>query len=266
MPATVTLDHPVRPESPSACRFRVTLEATPDIHRANHGILDRALEVILVRRDAPGVRYLPKDDPHAILLPDSELPPDAPPLPPGCETMDPGRFHATLDLGLLDGGASHDGSARYYVFAAFADAWADPRPLLLDDPRGPLPPSQIPLPPPPRDPSLTDVQHTLLRKPGVRVRLHASGGTPRLAGAFRVDPDANTTVTFIAQRLRAVGGVVAAMFSTSPQMLEGALQGEFAVPLASFLSGTAGETIRLLTFVGDELASPLTFAVPDALA
>jgi hypothetical protein len=265
MPATVTVDHPVRPEHPSACRFQVTLHATPDIHRANRGILDRALEVILVRRDAPGVRYLPKDDPRAILLPDSELPPEAPPLPPGCDAMDPGTFHATLDLGLLDGSVSHDGSARYYVFAAFADAWADPRPLFLDDPRGPLPPFQTPLMPPPRDPSATDVQHVFLRKPGVHVRFYPSSGVPRLAGVFRVDPSGPAIVTFVAQRLRPTGGVVTALFATSPQPFEGALQGEFVVPLASFLSGTEGETLRLLTFVGDELAPPLTFTVPDAL-
>ncbi len=181
MAATVTVDHPIRPDTLEECRFHVALAADPAVHRANNGILDRALEVVLVRRDAPGVRYLAKDDPHALMLPDSVMPPDAPPLPPGCESMDPGTFEATLDLALVDGERTHEGSARYYVLASFADAWADPRPLFVDHRRGPLPSPRVPSPPP-RDPSATDVVQAMLMRDGVTARFYPTGGVPRVAG------------------------------------------------------------------------------------
>ncbi len=268
MAATVTVDHPIRPDTLEECRFHVALAADPAVHRANNGILDRALEVVLVRRDAPGVRYLAKDDPHALMLPDSVMPPDAPPLPPGCESMDPGTFEATLDLALVDGERTHEGSARYYVLASFADAWADPRPLFVDHRRGPLPSPRVPSPPP-RDPSATDVVQAMLMRDGVTARFYPTGGVPRVAGAFRVtsarDVDERVAVTLVAQRLRAQGGVVTAVFAVDAQRFDGALHGQFVVPLASFLSGAEGERVRLLVFVGDELASPIFFEVPDAL-
>lgn len=265
MPAAVTVEHPVRPERLEDCRFRVTLQADASVHRANQGILDRALEVVLVRRDAPGALYLAKDDPRAIMLPDSEMPPDAPPLPPGVASMDPGLFEATLDLGLLDAGLRHEGSARYYVFAAFAEAWADPRPLFIEHRRGPLPSPRLPSLPP-RDPSATDVVHALLRKPGVSAKFYPTGGVPRVAGAFRVAPGQSTAVTFVAQRLRPQGGVVTASFQVSAEALDGALHGSFVVPLGIFLASARGERVRLMTFVGDEIAAPAVFVVPDALA
>jgi len=264
MTAAVTVDHPVHPASPAACRFQVALSASPDVHRANQGILDRALEVVLVRRDAPGVVYLAKDDPRAILLPDSEMPPESPPLPPGYTSMDPGRFEATLDLGLTDGGLPHEGSARYYVLAAFADASADPRPLQVDHGRGPLP-WTTPPPLPPLDPATTAVRPALLRQPGLRARYYDTGGVPRIAGAFHVAPDASAAVTVVAQRLRPTGGVIAVTFQADAEIVEGARHGGFVVPLASFLAEAAGESVRVLVFVGDELSAPLEFQVPDAL-
>lgn len=262
MTATVTVDHPVRLERLDDARFHVTLQADPAVHRANNGILDRALEVVLVRRDAPGALFLAKDDPHAILLPDSVMPPDAPPLPPGCDAMDPGLFEAALDLSLQ--GISHEGSARYYVLASFADAWADPRPLFIAHPRGPLPPWRRYPAPPPRDPSATDVVQSLLLRPGVTTRYDPTGGVPRLAGAFHVGAGASAAVTFVAQRLRPTGGVIVASFALEAQPLDAGLYGSFVVPLASFLAEAAGERVRLLTFVGDELAAPITLKVPDA--
>lgn len=269
MVATVTVDHPIRPDAPEACHFHVALSADPSVHRANNGILDRALEVVLVRRDAPGVRYLAKDDPHVLMLADSLMPPDAPPLPPGCEAMDPGTFEATLDLALTDDERTHEGSARYYVLASFADAWADPRPLFIDHHRGPLPSPRVPSPPP-RDPSATDVVQAMLLRDGVSARFYPTGGVPRIAGAFRVTSargvDEPVAVTVVAQRLRASGGVGSALFSVDAQHFDGALHGQFVIPLASFLSAAVGEPVRALVFVGDELASPLFFEVPDALA
>lgn len=265
MASAVTVDHPVRPATPADCRFRVELAAPPTVHRANGGILDRALEVVLVRRDAPGTLYLAKDDPRAILLPDSEMPPESPPLPPGCEAMDPGSFGATLDLGLLDGGLAHDGSARYYVFAAFAESWCDPRPLDVEHPRGPLP-AALPPPLPPLDPNTTEVRPALLRRPGVRARYYATGGVPRIAGAFHLTRPGGAAVTLVAQRLRPTGGVVTAAFAVDARPAHGAHHGGFVVPLASFLAGLAGERVRVITFVGDEVAAPLDFKVPDALA
>jgi hypothetical protein len=210
MVATVTVDHPIRPARPEDCRFQVTLQGSPALRRANGGVLDHALEVVLVRRDAPGLRYLTKDDPRALLAPDRPMPRDRPPLPPGCEAMDPGFFTDTLDLGLTDYGAAHDGAARYYVLASFADTWADPRPLWIDHPDGPLP---SPLPPslPPRDPSATDVVQALLTQPGVTLRYYPTGGVARVAGAFRVAAGGSAALSLVAQHLRPTGGVSASL-------------------------------------------------------
>lgn len=263
MVATVTVDHPIRPARPEDCRFQVTLQGSPALRRANGGVLDHALEVVLVRRDAPGLRYLTKDDPRALLAPDRPMPRDRPPLPPGCETMDAGLFTDTLDLGLLDYGAAHDGAARYYVLASFADAWADPRPLWIDHPDGPLPSRQPPSLPP-RDPSATDVVQALLTQPGVTLRYYPTGGVARVAGAFRVAAAGSAALSLVAQHLRPTGGVSAACFALDALPLDGDLVGTFVVPLSALFPEGGVGPVRLLAFVGDELAAPLVFELPDA--
>ncbi|TXH50089.1 MAG: hypothetical protein E6Q93_24320, partial [Burkholderiaceae bacterium] len=96
--------------------FGVRMEGDAATHQAVNGLLDRALEVVLVRRDAPGVRFLTKTDPGGLFLPDPVAPP---PLPGMSATA---RVIEEREFDLLDHGRRHDGAATYFAFACFADA------------------------------------------------------------------------------------------------------------------------------------------------
>ena len=86
--------------------FGVRMEADAATHQAVNGLLDRALEVVLVRRDAPGVRFLTKTDPGGLFLPDPVAPP---PLPGMSATA---RVIEEREFDLLDHGRRHDGAVR----------------------------------------------------------------------------------------------------------------------------------------------------------
>ena len=88
------------------------------VFHANNGILDRALEIVLVRRDMPGIAFLPKTDPDILLSPEPALD----------RTVTGGTLQQVSEerrIGLLDFGARHDGAASYFVFATFA-RWVSP--------------------------------------------------------------------------------------------------------------------------------------------
>jgi hypothetical protein len=130
-------------------------------------------------------------------------------------------------------------------------------------PDGPLP---SPLPPalPPRDPSATDVVQALLTQPGVTLRYYPTGGVARLAGAFRVAAGGSAALSLVAQHLRPTGGVSAACFALEALPFDGDLVGTFVVPLSALFPEGGVGPVRLLAFVGDELAAPLVFELPDA--
>ena len=78
-PPGVYLKVPQRAPAAGPIPLHVAMVADMPTYYANNGILDNALEVVLVRRDAAGVRLLAKVDPHAIMLEDTPLPPPADP-------------------------------------------------------------------------------------------------------------------------------------------------------------------------------------------
>src|SRR6476646_2908862 len=70
----ISLNCPAEAESSAAIPVEIEMAADARTYWDNNGILDHALTVALVRRDAPGLRFLPKIDPNAIMLPDEPLP------------------------------------------------------------------------------------------------------------------------------------------------------------------------------------------------
>jgi len=104
----------------------------------NDGILDKALTIGLVRCDRPGLLFLDKIDPRALMMPDEPLPG----RPTDSElAADTGIVTEVtyLDVGSLPRG--HQGSADYLVTAAFSTWWGGVRPLRINGPDGTVLPS-----------------------------------------------------------------------------------------------------------------------------
>src|SRR4026207_806078 len=144
----VYLKVPQRAPASGPIPVRVAMVADMPTYYANNGILDNALEGVLVRRDAPGVRFMMKIDPHAIMLADTPLP------APADSRHLQGAVTEERTLDLLGYGAAHPGAAAYHLFAAFSQWVSDSQPLVVEHdvrhpsaPASPLP--DVPLPPPP---------------------------------------------------------------------------------------------------------------------
>lgn len=283
----VTLTVPARAPSHGPIPCAVTMVAEEATYVANRGILDTALEVLLVRRDAPGVRFLAKLDPDALMFPDPPLPPPPPP-PPGIDPADiaPGLYTESRTLDPLDYDGRHPGAATYWALAAFARHHTATFPLAVTDPRGPLGPLPVsPAPVLPAD-AITTI-YPLPGLPGVVARVVLRDGTPRVEGAFLgavpvVTPPVSVSVsmstptptptpmptvpfvTVVALRLEPTGGVSAGSFVLDPLPPGSAPAGRFSIPLASVAPRLAGGVIRVLVFAGDERADPVDVLLPDA--
>jgi hypothetical protein len=108
--------------------IRITMIADMETYYSNRGNLDKVLNVIMVRRDAPGLRFVAKVDPHAMMQPDSPMPPP----PPGTDIAHGGLIKEERVLDVLGYGARHEGNAEYYVLASFARWFTDPQPLVFE--------------------------------------------------------------------------------------------------------------------------------------
>src|SRR5690242_9208371 len=133
-PPGVSLRVPASADSSAPIPLDVTMVANMPVYYANDGILDKSLNVVLVRRDAPGVCFLAKIDPQALMLPDPVLRP--PRVDPA---KDPSVVREKRTLDPLQYGVTHEGAADYHVFATFAHWLTEPEPLTIQHPRNSLP-------------------------------------------------------------------------------------------------------------------------------
>ncbi|MBX3600477.1 MAG: hypothetical protein KF863_07620 [Rubrivivax sp.] len=111
---------------------QVRMRSDMATYYANNGIIDRALQVTLIRRDAAGVGFMAKTDPSALFEPE----------PPLERTDDPslavGEVSETRELRLNDYGLKHEGSAKYFVLPTFAHWTAGVHAMEVSD-TAPLP-------------------------------------------------------------------------------------------------------------------------------
>jgi hypothetical protein len=266
MHAALSLQHPFRAPHDGPVPLRLQLEADPELHRALDGALDQALDIVLVRRDRPGVRFVTTFDPRALDVAIPPMAPDAPPQPtPGA--VSPGVFREDHAFDLHDHGATHPGSAEYYVFAAFATAYTDPRPMRIEHPRRVLPALSFHELPSAEESSDTAVMPP--STPAVMASFRLDGLGPRVVGAFRCRaraahgsvPEAPfVTVVVIHQRPR--GGVSAATFIAPRYLLGSDHIGTFSIPLDAVLPEARPGPCRILVFCADELSAPIDAVLP----
>jgi hypothetical protein len=256
----IRLNCPAEAESSAAIPVEIEMAADARTYWDNNGILDHALTVALVRRDAPGLRFLPKIDPNAIMLPDEPLPGR-----PSEASLDADR-DLTVETKVLDAGggfgALHDGAAEYHVAVGFSKWWAAPRKLRVRDRdgrvRGPdQPVATIPV----ARPIPTNARE------GVSLALARDDGRPALVSEFRIRPskayETGCWLTILGLRLNTRGGASGGVFRlvTTPQAFE--LIGRTVIPLSALAPAvTVGKWV-FLAFIGDETSAPLEVSLGD---
>lgn len=255
----VTLQLPAQALAGASIPVRVAMVADMVTWHATHGVLDNALEVMLVRRDRPGVVSLLKLDPRALMLPETPLPP-----PDRDPASDPARIREERVLDPLDYGASHDGAADYHVMAFFARWWSGPYALSVVDRTRRLPTAPCPAAPASPEALSTVVPRTPDRA-GVTAATHAWDDGLRIDGTFRVTPRpaeyprdgvAPPFVTVLAARLEATGGATARSFVVPATTEGGDHVGRFSIPLRAVLDDPAPGRWSLWVFSGDEVSTP----------
>jgi hypothetical protein len=245
----------------------VHMVADLSVYHATNGILDRALELVLVRRDMPGVGLLAKTDPDMLFV-------EEPPLSRDSDAGTLQQVSMEHRFGLLDFGARHDGAANYFVFASFA-RWVsavcpmevrhatrsvgagDARPL------GPLSPALlVDLPEAPAERGVWARQSKLLPD-----RIEGILRTPFRMPLMRGDAACPPFVTVVAVRLDPAGGVAAASFLLDPLTAGTDFVARFSIALADLAPPLAERPpcpCRIMVFSGDYQAHPFTIGAPPA--
>ena len=258
---------PPRTAAHAPAPLRVRMVASMDAYYASNGILDRALELVLVRRDLPGVGFLAKTDPSLHFDPEPPLP-----RPPAGEERR-GRITEEREIGLLDYGATHEGSARYWVVGAFAGAWSGPHPMEVEHPDRPVGVGDSR---PPRRPDRNE-RRLLASRPatqGVWAGVHREGEwriegvmrVPLRIAAFHGMQDAAPWVTVVAIRHADEGGVAAACWQLEAEAEGRDRVASFSMPLAARTPALGPGPATVLVFAGDHRAPPLMLQIPGAEA
>jgi hypothetical protein len=235
----------------------VTMVADMPTYYANNGILDKAMEVVLVRRDAPGTRLLAKLDPHLHMQPDTPLPPPIPGKEPS------GFISEERVLDVLGYGAHHDGRADYFVVGVFAGCLSDPQQTSVEDhdQYRRLPAGAAKKAPP----YMADAGKPLLSMLSGFGMVARAKADPEVGveGAFRVrqQPDVivgeqqpSPFVTIIAARIDPRGGVSSGSFlvdSTDDQLNR---TGQFFIPSRLLTPQPTPGRYLVLVFSGDHQA------------
>ncbi len=249
-PVGVSLQFPQRTLAGARVPMKVAMTADMAVYHAVNGILDRALEVVLVRRDRPGLRFLAKIDPRAYMRPE-------PPLPPPDPASAGVRVTEERTFDLLDYGATHYGGASYNVFATFASASTDVRPLLIEDrshshpfrPPEAAPPlpedAEPPLPEPPRQSGLVAA---VARRGGFRVEgaLREAVRPPRFAS----EPPPAPFVTIVVAHLGPRGGARGGSFAVEAKVDGRDHVARFSIPIDRF-APPESSPCRAFLFSGD---------------
>lgn len=254
----------VPPRCPAAgpIGVHVTMLADMATYYATNGNIDRAMEVFLVRRDAPGIRQLAKMDPHVIMQPEKPLPP-----PPGRKPT--GFIKEERDLDVLAYGARHEGGADYYVVGVLAGRTSDPQPLTIEDDSRRLPPAPV------KDAQIIGSERCKSITPpssrGMVVRPR-TGSVCGIEGAFRLSPEASGRdqaeerrppfVTIIAARIDPHGGVSSGSFRVSAKECSRDWTGRFFIPVSELVPRPVEGRYRILVFAGDEVARAVEMDIP----
>ncbi len=261
----ITIKVPEKAPSSGPIPLQVTMVADMQAYTANNGILDTALDLALIRRDGPGLKFISKLDPNVWMEPETPLPP----APPGTDPDNAGFINETREFDVLDYGAEHDGAAEYYVLASFAGWISQVAPLAVEDKSHSLPPGDA-LPAPPltfeEKVRIIDPPDT----PGMAVQIsdgetHIEGGlrvikkTPKFPGEQAADP----FVTIIIVRLAPAGGMWGGSFSVDFDIKGKDSIAQFSIPFAAVSLHLEPGKYCVFVFSGDESADPLDFQVPD---
>ncbi len=256
----VKINVPARAPSSGPIPVKAQMLADMQIYYANNGILDKALDIVLVRRDAPGLRLVAKHDPKVWM--ESETP--LPPSPPGTDLGNAGFIKEERNLDVLGFDARHEGAADYYVLASFAGWVTQPVPLSIEDKSCRLPAGHsitAPL-------STSDVKKGILPSPVSRgVVFQIKDGTvPRVEGGLRVavqsskfpgEKPSAPFVTIVAVCLAPTGGLSAGSFLVEADTEGGDYIAQFSIPVTLLSSQPNPGKYLVFVFSSDECAKPV---------
>ncbi len=262
----INIEVPEKAPSFGPIPLLATMVADIQTYNANNGILDKALNIALVRRDAPGLKFVSKLDPHVWMEPETPLPPP----PPGTDLENAGFINEERKFDMLDYGMEHDGAADYYVLASFAEWIAQVAPLAIENKTHSMAAEEaMPAPPIMSDEKITIPSPPDI--PGIVAQINDKGLT-RIEGGLRVPikppkfPDEQASepfVTIVVVRLAPSGGMAGGSFFVDSDFEGKDHVAQFMIPIASFSSNSEPGKYRVFVFSGDEIAEPLDFQVPD---
>jgi hypothetical protein len=258
----VQIDVPARSPADAAAPIVVTMTADAPTYYANNGILDRALQVVLVRRDAPGVGFLAKTDPSGLFLPE-------PPLPlPADARQQKGLVREQRAFRLTDYGAKHDGAASYFVLATFARWASEPLSMEIDHAHRSVGPGDA-MPAPPRTPLTERLLASGPRSQGVGAAAVA-GPPQRIDGALRVPfrlprfrggIASGPWVTLVVWQSGLEGRTAALSMQLEPRSEGTDHVAAFSIPLSGLSPQLAPGPARGWVFSGDHMCPPFDFEV-----
>lgn len=260
--AGVHIDVP--PHSPADVVTPIIVTMTADVatYYAHNGILDRALQVVLVRRDAPGVAFLAKTDPSGLFLPEPPLP-----VPPDA-AQSKGLVRERREFRVTDYGALHDGAASYFVLATFARWASEPLPMEIDHPLRSVGPGDA-LPVPPRAPATERLLAARPRSQGVWAGA-VDGPPQRIDGALRVpfklprfrgDVASGPWVTLVVWQPGSEGRIAALCLQLEPRSEGTDHVAAFSIPIGGLSPQLASGPARAWVFSGDHPCAPFDFEV-----
>jgi hypothetical protein len=263
-------------EAPAAGPIPVSLDIGADdrTYWDNDGVIDEAVRVALVRRDRPGLLFVPIFDRE-------RRDPDQPPLRgrPSDDVLDSrsGVTSETETFDIADARVLSPGSATYFLVAAFAKWWARPHRLRLVDGHGPAPvtdqPVSIAAVRPPASGGARSSRagpHHAFKAPSLRLgRTHGRAflrATVRLPATVQPPPDQPAPKPFftvVGFNLCPTGGAAGAVFAPEappkPQETVATSAVSFAALSQSF---SPGRWVFLL-FAGDEVSTPLEVVLTE---
>lgn len=243
----------------------VTMVADMKTYYANNGILDKAMEVLLVRRDAPGIRQVAKTDPHLIAQPDT-------PLPAPVAGKEPSGF--IKEERILDAfgyGARHDGAANYFVVGVLAGKMSDPQQTSVQDHQNRLLAAGDAKVIPPNFADVKRRQRLPVTGLGVVVRPTADP-VMGIEGAFRIgleppSKDGKQSAAFVsvvAARIDPHGGVSSGSFLIDSLDDNLGRTGQFFIPFHMLVPQPPPGRYRVLVFSADYFCQPFELEVHES--
>ena len=228
--SAVTLRCPAEVSSQGPIPIEVSLDADARTYWDNQGVIDEALQIMLVRTDRPGLLFVAKSDPAAMMQPSSPLPGR-----PSVEELARSPAHVVQknSYDVLAYGRQHRGAAEYFVVAAFSDAWSGPTRLKVVDLDGPMVPEQreadLPL--------ANQWNEPIPAGHGVSVKIGEIAGHPAVFGAFRTNAAKHDGgvpfATIVLARLGPTGGTLQRQFRLAYTRDKEDVIGGFVVPLST---------------------------------